>query len=138
MADNNTLNDFDMFFYYGQNELELETKHDLLLNLMQPKRSLFYDRAVDAAGIPNYENVPESLTLRINVPYEIVNSFGKRNQYVSNGENGTRDRRVALSQSTIRIESDSKFGNVNITVLYIPMADYKQTESFQFKVGAGA
>lgn len=142
MADimsNNVLQDFDIFFYYGHNELEIETKSDLLANLLQPKRSLFYNRSLDSAGIQDYENQPDGLTLRVNLPYDVVISLSKRNQYVSNGENGSRDRRVALSQSTVRIESDKKDiqrkGNINVTVLYIPLADFKQTESLRVGLG---
>ena len=135
--DNNVIDDFDIFFYYGQNELELETRSDLLANLTQAKRSLFYNRNLDSAGIPDYENMPEGLALRINLPYDVVNSLSRRNQFVSNGENGTRDRRVAVSQSTIRIEANSNIGNIDITVLYVPLADFKQSESLQFSIGAG-
>ena len=49
---------------------------------------------------------------------------------MSNGENGTRDRRVAVSQSTVRIVARDN-GNVDITVLYIPLADFNQTENLQ-------
>ena len=134
--DDNVLSDFDIFFYYGQNELEIETKSDILQNVMQSKRSLFYDRALDSAGINDYENLPEGLTLKINLPYDVVNSIGKRNQFVSNGENGSRDRRVALSQSTIRIEGNNK-GNIDITILNIPLADLKQTGSLKVYLGTG-
>lgn len=129
------LKDFDIIFYYGQNELSLETKSDILANLMQPKRSLFYNRALDSAGIPGYENNPEGLTLRVNLPYDIVSGLSLRNQFISNGEDDSKDRRVAVSQSTIRIEFDSSNGNVNITVLYIPLADFKQDESISFNLG---
>ena len=64
IIDTETLRDFDMFFYYGQNDLELETRHDILVNLKQPKRSLFYDRCLDSAGIDDYENKPDGLTIQ--------------------------------------------------------------------------
>lgn len=134
--DKNLLSDFDIFFYYGKSDLEIETKSDLMANLMQPKRSLFYNRALDATGIHDYENFPEGPRIRVNLPYDIVNSFGKRNQFVSSGENGTRDRRVAVSQSTVKVEFSGK-GNVNVTVLYIPLANFKQTESLQIGLNAG-
>jgi hypothetical protein len=138
MYDNlKVLQDLDLFFYYGQNDLEIETKSDVLANIMQPKRSLFYNRALDSSGVQDYENMPAGLTLRINLPYDIVNSLSKRNQFVSNGENGSKDRRIALSQATIRTEIDSKLGNVNVTILYIPLADFKQTQNLQFNLGIG-
>lgn len=127
------LSDFDMFFYYGQNELDLETRHDVMLNLMQPKRSLLGNRSMDAAGVSDYENIPSGVSLRINLPYDIVESLSKRNQYVSNGENGSRDRRVAVSQSSVLIKQDAQ-GNVDVTVLYIPFANFKQTESLSISL----
>lgn len=122
------LSDFDMFFYYGQNDLDLETRHDVMLNLMQPKRSLLGNRSLDAAGVSDYENTPSGISLRINLPYDIVKSLSKRNQHVSNGENGTKDRRIAVSQSTVLIKQDTQ-GNVDVTVQYIPLANFKQTEA---------
>ena len=122
-----TLSDFDMFFYYGLNDLELETRHDIMLNVMQPKRSLLGNRALDAAGVADYENTPVGINQQIKLPFDIVESISRRNQYVSNGENGTKDRRVAVSQSSVRVESDT-IGNVSVTVLYIPLINFKQTE----------
>lgn len=122
--------DFDVFFYYGQNDLPLETRSDVLANILQPKRSLFYNRSLDSAGVSAYENSPVGLTMRVNLPYDVVSSLSRRNQFVSNGENGTRDRRVAVSQSTVRIVARDN-GNVDITVLYIPLADFNQTENLQ-------
>lgn len=127
------LSDFDMFFYYGQNDLDLETRHDVMLNLMQPKRSLLGNRSLDAAGVSDYENTPTGISLRINLPYDIVSSLSKRNQFVSNGENGSKDRRVAVSQSTVLIKQDIQ-GNVDVTVLYIPFANFKQTESLSISL----
>jgi hypothetical protein len=118
--------DFDMFFYYGSGKLENETKSDIFQNLMQQKRSLFYDRYYDSAGIKQYENRPNSFDLRINMPYDIVTSISKRNTVVSAGENDRPDRRIALSQSTIRIENSKK--NLKVSVLYIPLATFKQTD----------
>lgn len=134
MDDINVLKDFDIFFYYGQNELEIETKSDLMSNIMQSKRSLFYNRNLDSAGIQNYENKPESLSMQIGIPYDIVNSISKRNQYVTSGENGNRDRRVAISQTTVRVEIN-KLGQVDITVLFIPLANFRQSETLQVGLG---
>lgn len=118
--------DFDMFFYYGSGQLEDETKSDIFQNLMQPKRSLFYDRFYDSAGMKEYENRPNSFALRVNMPYDIVTSLSKRNTVVSAGENGNPDRRIAVSQATIRIENERD--NVKTSVLYIPLATFKQTD----------
>jgi len=129
-----TLKDFDIFFYYGKNDLETETKSDLLANIIQTKRSLFYDRALDSAGAGDFENVPEGLALRINLPYDIVNSLAKRNQFVTDGQNDSRDRRVAVSQSLISVEGQNN-GNINVSVSYRSMSNFKQTESIQINLG---
>lgn len=125
MSDNimEQLQDFDGFFYYGSGDLEIETKSDILQNLMQSKRSLYYNRYYDSAGIKQYENRPISLFLQINIPYDIVTSIAKRNTVVSS-ENP--DRRVSVSQSTIRIETEK--GLVKVSVIYIPLARFNQTD----------
>lgn len=124
------LKDFDIFFYYGQNDLETETKSDVLANLLQPKRSLFYNRSLDSAGIGDYENMPNGLFLSVNLPYDIVNSLAKRNQFVTSSP---RDRRIAVSQSLIQIEQ--KNGEVNVNVYFVLMSDLKQTEMLQIGLG---
>lgn len=119
------LSDFDLFFYYGQNDLDIETKHDLMLNVMQPKRSLLGNRSLDASGVHEYENMPVGIDLVFSLPYDIVSSISQRNQYVSNGEDGSRDRRVALNLSTVRVEVNQS--EVDVTVQYIPLATYQET-----------
>lgn len=129
MDDIAVLKDFDMFFFYGQNDLDLEIKSDILINLLQGKRSLFYNRDSDASGVKDYENKPDGLDLRINLPYDIVSSMARRNQTVSAGENNQRDRRVAVSQSTIQVQPVSKSkGEISVTVYFIPLHSFKQSE----------
>lgn len=127
------LKDFDNFFYYGYGKIEDETKSDVMCILTQHKRSLFYSRNLNSAGISDYENYPNSMIKQILIPYDIVIALSKRNQYVSNGRNGTKDRRIAISQANIRIE-EKKF-ETKITVLYIPMADFKTTQSVSSSLG---
>ena len=129
------LSDFDLFFYYGHSDLNIETKHDVMLNVIQSKRSLFYSRSLDSAGVPNYENYPKGLMLQVLLPYDIVISLSKRNNYVSNGQNGYPDRRIALSQSTIRLEEDKNSNGVNVTVLYRPMSDIRISEIVSSPLG---
>lgn len=128
--------DFDVFFYYGYNKLEIETRSDIYQNILQPKRSLYYGRNEDSAGAPSYENQPNGLTLQINLPYDIVMSLAKRNQRVSNGDGDYPDRRVAVSQSTIRAEAEGS--SVRVSVLYIPLANYRQTDVVSTLLNAGA
>lgn len=136
MTQTEQLQDFDNFFYYGDGELSEETKSDVMQNILQPKRSLFYDRNLDSAGIPEYENYPISIYLTVVIPFQIVTSIAMRNQFVSNGEGDYPDRRVALSQATVNIERKNN-GEMNITVLYIPLADFKETQQVTATLGAG-
>ena len=129
------LKTIDYFFYYGQNPLEEETKHDLILGLLQPRRSLFYNRS-HGAGINEYENYPNSLILQINLRFNIASWISRRNGEVSAGEEGRPDRRLAVSQHTINIEG--KDGNIDISVFYIPFASYNTPQSITVPAGIGA
>lgn len=113
------LRDSDLFFFYGDNELQDEISSDLQQLINQPSRSLFYNRSNDAAGIDQYENVPNVLAQTILIPYTIVDAISRRNTYVGDGQNGTRDRRIVASQSTVKVESEGS--QMNISVFYIPL-----------------
>lgn len=110
------LKDFDNFFYYGSGELKDEVKCDMHQLLMQPKRSLYYSRSRDCAGI--IENAPIGMKMKVLLPYDIVSAIAKRNNYVGNGQNGTEERRVATSQNQVKVTADSS--NVTISVYYLP------------------
>lgn len=130
------LKDFDIFFYYGMNDLEIETKSDIYQNLLQPERSLLYNRSQDSAGIQKFENTPNTFQLQILLPYSIITSLAKRNSIVSAGQNGDIDRRVAVSQSTIRIEQEKEQASVILS--YIPLANLQvidQTSIITIAVG---
>lgn len=122
------LKDFDIFFYYGQNDLLTEIKSDVMANIMQGKRSLFFNRHLDSSGIQEYENAPISLLLQTKIPYDIVNSIALRNQYVSNGEGDLPDRRVAITQNNIKLNSDKK-GSLDVVVYYTPLATYAEEKA---------
>jgi len=133
------LKTIDYFFYYGLSPLDEETKHDMVVGLLQPKRSLFYDRN-DGAGVGEYENYPGSLVLQVDLRYSIAMWVSRRNGEVSKGNAGYPDRRVAVSQSTISVDvgTDSKAGEVDVGVSYIPYADYAKIQSVVFPAGVGA
>lgn len=120
------LSDFDLFFYYGEegSNLEMETQSDVLAGIIQPKRSLFYDR-LDSSGVPEKENFPNSFVLEISTKYNIVSWCSYRNTKVSDGANGTPERRVAISQDLIAINYNNK-GETDVNVQYIPFANIKQ------------
>lgn len=114
----------DHFFFYGQDDLEREISSDLTVGLFQPKRSLFYSPR-DAVGVAEYENLPTGFYLEVAVKYDAIAWVARRNAVVSNGDGDSPDRRVATSQTIIRVESDVRRGEVDLTVNYVPFATLK-------------
>lgn len=122
---------WESFFYYGNDTLENETLYDMTELLMQPKRSLYYFRR-GSGGLNLYENNPNGLALSIFMRYEITSAIGYRNTIVVAGENGFRDRRVAVSQQSIKIIPAGN--NVDVDVLYFLFADFEKPRSNSFKL----
>ena len=134
MSDVEQLKDLDIFFFYGENDLDLETKSDILLGLIQKKRTMYYNR-LDGAGISNRENSPNALLLQVVGRYDIINWVSLRNTRVSDGSNGP-DRRVAVSQKSIKFTPDDK-GNIDVAVLYIPLNNIQSTSKVALPIGGG-
>ena len=107
---------FERFLYYGQSPLSDEVDFDLKVGLMQGKRTLFYDRGF-GVGVDEYENIPSGLALEIGLKYDIASWISARNATVTDGSNGTRDRRAVTSQTVIDVIQLE--GNVDIVVKYI-------------------
>lgn len=120
---------WDMFFNYGKINLEDEVVYDLYELLLQPKRSMYYFRD-GSGGVTDYENYPSGIQLLL-MKFSIASAIAKRNNYVSNGELKTRDRRAAVSQDFITIEYD-KNGNVNVGVVFFLFANYQNPKSTNF------
>lgn len=118
------LSDLDLFFFYGEpgSDILMETESDILAGVLQPKRSLFYNRR-DSAGVTGRENMPNSLVLSIMTKYDITTWNAFRNQNVSDGENGTPDRRVAISQETVSIRQDGQ--EMDVLIEFIPFNNMK-------------
>jgi hypothetical protein len=108
----------DHFFFYGEDTLEQETASDLIIGLFQPKRSLSYS-PLDGVGVTEYENLPTGFYAEINMKYDTVAWISRRNQAVSDGGGDSPDRRVATSQSIIRVESDVNRGEMDLLVNYV-------------------
>ena len=123
------LANWDIFFYYGLSDLDLESRFDLFQILIEEKRSLYYNRQ-ESAGITEYENNPNSLNLQINAKYDIASAIAYRNTIVTTGANNTTDRRIAISQNSIGFEVTGE--NLDIKVLYFLYADYEQPKSNSF------
>lgn len=120
---------WDMFFNYGKIALEDEVTYDLYELLLQPKRSMYYFRD-GSGGITDFENYPSGIQLLL-MKFETASAIAKRNDYVSNGDLGLRDRRAATSQEYISVEYDSN-GNINLGVLFFLYNDYQSPKSTNF------
>ena len=120
------IKDFDNFFYYGEGDLAMEIESDIHQIINQDSRSMFYNRNNDSAGLDEHENSPNTIILSVLIPYNIVSALSKRNTYVGNGQNGTKDRRVIVSQNSIKIKNSGN--NVGISVFYISLSNVNNTQ----------
>jgi hypothetical protein len=120
---------WETYLYYGQSPLQDECEFDLLEILLQPTRSSFYNRKM-AAGIQ--ENKPNGIELQVMGRFNIANSIAYRNSRVTIGLNGTKDRRIGVSQNTIGF--DTVGSNLDITVLYFMFANYETPVESTFKI----
>ena len=125
----NSSNSWDIFFFYGKNDLTLESQYDLYEMLLQPKRSLYFFRR-GSAGVSEYVNNPNGIELQVFARFEIANTIAYRNTIVSRGEDGTIDRRIAVSQTSIGFES--KKDELDIKILYFLFEDYETPKSNSF------
>lgn len=123
---------WDNFFYYGQNDFNLELEHELMLLLLQPLRSLLYNNQ-ESGGISGYENFPNGLTLQIYGRFTISSAVAWKNRQISDGTNGSIDRRIAVSQNSINFKVDR--GELDVEVTYIPYADYSKYQTFTVNIG---
>jgi len=126
--------DIDMFFYHGELPVDRANEHDIALGVIQPKRSLFYNRE-DSAGINDYENYPNGFFLEVAMKYDIASWVARRNQLVGDGQNGTKDRRVATSQNVIDIQREG--GEVNVMVLFVSFVDLQTPQKLTVPLGGG-
>lgn len=126
------LSSWDLFFYYGQNDLDLEIEADLMLLALQPLRSLLYNNK-ESGGINEYENYPNDIGLQVNVRYEVANAVAWKNFQISNGEDGLPDRRIAVSQNSLKFTKNNS-GELAIEIFYIPYYDYTKYNTLQDKL----
>ena len=112
--------DSNHFFYSGVEDIDVQIESEVMQALLTRKRSLFYWRS-QGAGIPDYENLPITAQNKIAMAYDSVIALTKRNATVTNGQApGTRDMRVAVSQSSVKVISNDQ-GEMEVQVLYIPL-----------------
>ncbi len=63
----------------------------------------------------------------IKLRYEIAMALSQRNAYVSNGDNGTPDRRAVTSQTAVTVEQNG--AGLDITVPFIALTDLTNTSN---------
>lgn len=132
MANLEEVSDINVFFYYGLLSDELEREHNLMAGVLQPERSFYYNRS-DSVGITSYENHPNNLMLQIKLRFAIANWVNFYNSYTGDGSNGTKERRMAISQFSILFEQSSD--SINLDLYYIPFSDYSQLKSVKLGIG---
>lgn len=108
--------DVDNFFFSGEVDIDTQITSEVLQSLMQPKRSMFFNRSF-GAGIPDYENKPLTAQLQIGMAYDIITGIARRNQEVPNGSDGTTDYRAVASQSGVVVEADGDTLGVSVWVI---------------------
>lgn len=131
--------DWDTFFYYGQNKnnLNAEIESDLIIGVMQSKRTLFYNREFGGA-IPDHENYPTGIALTIGLRFDISMHIARENTRVTDGNSGFQDRRIAVSHNSISIkEPETNSGNLDVSILYIPIVT-QTPEKINLPIGGSA
>lgn len=120
------------FFYYDESSLDDMNELNLTQGLMQPRRTLYYFRQ-EGAGVQESENLPNSLGLFISLRYNIVKWIAYMNDYVTDGDEGFPDRRLAVSQEFITISQKGQ--EVDVDVFYIPFNNYKNPLNITVQIG---
>lgn len=120
------LKDFDNFYYYGQGDIVDETESDIHQTVTQNSRSMFYNRSNDSAGLDEFENTPNTISQSVLMPYSIVSALARRNTYVGNGQDNTKDRRVVVSQNSIKTRANGN--NIEISVFYIALVNINSVQ----------
>lgn len=125
--------EWDLFFYYGMSELEDEIQQDIINGVGTSKNKLFFNRS-DSAGVNDFENTPSSLAIEVSLKYTIIQWLAFRNTYTGDGNNGSKERRVASSQSQIQVEN-KKEGKIDISIFYIAFAKADQNNTLTIRLG---
>lgn len=124
------LRDIGIFFNWGQ-DLDAEIEHSVAAAILQPKRSLYFDRE-EGAGLVDRENYPNAVFLRIVGAFDIVNAITFLNSQVTDGRDSNPDRRVAISQTSINFRQNG--GDLDVEALYIPLKDFGKSQSVSVPV----
>ena len=130
--DISVLSNPDVFFYYGQNDLQLECESDLLSLAIQENRSLYYNRQ-EAGGVSDKEGNPEGFMMQIMTRFALAQAVSYRNSQVTNGSDNTKDRRIAISQNSIGL-TKNKSGKVDVEALYFLYSNYTKPKTLNISI----
>lgn len=119
------IKNFDIFFFHGEVDPNLEIQSEITQGILQPLRTMFYNRS-DGSSVHERENFPNAVALQVGVKYDIASYIAFRNQNVSDGTNGKVDKRVAVSQTTINVENEEN--GLAVRILYIPLKDTQKPQ----------
>lgn len=114
----------DSFFYYKTNSLEEQAKADLIRICLQRKRKMFYNRS-EGCDIDDKENYPNTLSLQVDIRYSIASAIARYNQFVSDGEGNSIDRRIAVSQNSISFLRKD-LDTLCVSILYYLYSTFEQ------------
>ena len=127
------------FFFWGTLPIQQEVSEDILTGVMQPKRSMYYNRDY-GAGLPEYENSPISLVTIVTMRLEVAKFFSLRNSRVTTGQlvNGIQypDRRAATSQTAVNVV-DEGGGGLAVDIPFFMLADVSGLKSVKTPIGGG-
>lgn len=118
---------FDHFFYYGLRPRLDEAIDDLTDIILQPKRSMFYNRSF-GTELSGNRNMPKGGFFDALIRYDIANAVARNNSEISDGTNNSTDRRIAVSQQSIQIIKSSK--GLDLSVDFIFFDGYNQINNF--------
>jgi hypothetical protein len=122
----------DSFFFSGDMDIDQEIRDDIEVSVIQSKRALPYFREY-GGNLEQYLNIPFSYSTMIKIRYDVTSWIAQRNSYVSNGDNGTPDRRAVTSQLAIDIRKYDM--GMYIGIRYIPLYATDKMESVSLHMG---
>lgn len=121
----------DYFFYHDLVPVQDEAGADILNGLLQPKRSLFYNRGY-GADVQSFLGAPNSYIMQAQVAFNCIGFISDRNLRVTDGRSGP-DRRAVASQDGVAIRQDGQ--EMDVTAQYILLSDASSIRSAGLSVG---
>lgn len=126
MTDIQKLSSTEYFFLYDKIPIEQMNEHELMLILIQPKQSLYYNRSI-GAGVQDSENYPNGMAMNVSLRYAIVNSVANRNAQVVSSDGQRPERRIALGWESVGLRKAGK--DMDLLAYYVNLNNYEQANN---------